>query len=81
VIGHFISSVNMNPLAVPAGDRRFDAAFRAEADYASVDNMESGQCSSAMRAGVKLGRLLAFGDVAFDEFDYVHFVAPSTETF
>ena len=56
----------MNPLAVPASYRRFDAAFRAEADYASVDDMESGQRRSAMRAGVKLGGLFAFGDIAFD---------------
>jgi hypothetical protein len=66
MIGHFVTSMHMNPLAVPAGYRRLDAAFGAEADYASVDDMEPCQRGSAMRAGVKLGRLFSFGDIALD---------------
>jgi hypothetical protein len=61
VVRDIIPPMHMNPPTVSAGDCGFDTALHAKAEYSSVDDMEPGQCSSAMGAGVKFWRLFAFG--------------------
>jgi hypothetical protein len=51
----------VNPLAVPATDCRFDMGIRKRFQDSTSDDVEPSQRCSTMGAGVKFGRLLAFG--------------------